>query len=42
MKRLSRGIDIGSESHHIIILDEEDNVLYNQKVSHKLSEFTKK
>jgi len=41
MKRLSRGIDIGSESHHIIILDEEDNVLYNQKVSHKLSEFTK-
>ena len=40
MKRLSGGIDIGSESHHITILDEEDNVLYNQKVFHKLSEFT--
>jgi len=40
MKRLSGGIDVGSESHHIIILDEEDNFLYNQKVSHKLSEFT--
>ena len=41
MKRLSGGIDIGSAFHHITILDEEDNVLYNQKVSHKLSEFTK-
>jgi len=39
MKRLSGGIDVGSESHHIIILDEEDNFLYNQKVSHQLSEF---
>ena len=40
MKRLSGGIDVGSEFHHIIILDEEDNFLYNQKVSHQLSEFT--
>jgi len=40
MKRLSGGIDIGCESHHIIILDEEDNFLYNQKVAHKLNEFT--
>ena len=39
MKRLSGGIDIGSESHHITILDEEDNVLYNEKVAHKLNEF---
>jgi transposase len=39
MKRLSGGIDIGSESHHITILDEEDKVLYNQKVAHKLNEF---
>ena len=39
MKRLSGGIDVGSESHHITILDDEDNVLYNQKVAHKLSEF---
>jgi len=40
MKRLSGGIDVGSESHHITILDEEDQILYNQKVSHKLNEFT--
>ena len=39
MKRLSGGIDVGSESHHIIILDEEDNFLYNQKVAHKFNEF---
>jgi transposase len=39
MKRLSGGIDIGSESHHITILDEEDNVLYNKKISHRLNEF---
>ena len=30
---------MGSESHHITILDEEDNILYNQKISHKLNEF---
>ncbi len=41
MKRLSGGIDVGSESHHIIILDEEDNFLYNKKISHKIDEFTK-
>jgi len=40
MKRLSGGIDVGSESHHITILDEEDHILYNQKVAHKINEFT--
>ena len=40
MKRLSGGIDVGSASHHITILDEEDHILFNQKVSHKLDEFT--
>ena len=40
MKRLSGGIDVGSESHHITILDEEDHILYNQKVSHKINKFT--
>jgi len=40
MKRLSGGIDVGSESHHITILDEEDHILYNQKVSHKINEFS--
>ena len=29
----------GSESHHITILDDEDHILYNQKVAHQLSEF---
>ena len=33
MKRLSGGIDVGSESHHITILDEEDNVLSNAKLT---------
>jgi len=41
MKRLSGGIDVGSVSHHVTILDEEDHILYNQKISHKLDEFTK-
>jgi len=41
MKRLSGGIDIGSAFHHITILDEEDHILYNQKVSHNLNEFRK-
>jgi len=40
MKRLSGGIDVGSEFHHITILDEEEHILYNQKVSHRLNEFT--
>jgi len=39
MKRLSGGIDVGSGSHHILILDDEDNVLYNKKVSHRINEF---
>jgi len=40
MKRLFGGIDVGSESHHITILDEGDHILYNQKVAHKINEFT--
>jgi len=39
MKRLSRGIDVGCESHYITILDDKDNVLYNQKISHRINEF---
>ncbi|MHC2995044.1 MAG: transposase [Candidatus Atribacteria bacterium] len=34
-------MDIGSESHHIIILDEKENVLYNQKITHQLNKFNK-
>ena len=40
MKRLSGGIDIGSAFHHVTILNEEGNVLYNKKISHTLNEFT--
>ena len=41
MKRLSGGIDIGSEYHHIIIMDEEEKILYDKKIPHKFSEFYK-
>ena len=39
MKSLSGGIDIGSEHHHVIIMGDEERILYDQKVSHKFSEF---
>ncbi|CAD7781535.1 MAG: hypothetical protein KIIPBIDF_01486 [Candidatus Methanoperedenaceae archaeon GB50] len=39
MKRLSGGIDIGSDNHHIIIMDDEEQILYDQKIAHKFSEF---
>jgi len=39
MKSLSGGIDIGSEHHHVIIMGDEEKILYDQKVSHKFSEF---
>ncbi len=39
MKRLSGGIDIGSEHHHIIIMNDEEKILYDQKIAHKFSDF---
>ena len=39
MKSLSGGIDIGSESHHVIIMDGTGKVLYDRKVAHKFSKF---
>ena len=39
MKRLHGGIDIGSESHHVIIMDDSGKVLYDRKVAHRFSEF---
>ena len=39
MKSLSGGIDIGSEHHHVIIMGDEEKILYDQKVSHKFNEF---
>jgi transposase len=39
LKMLSGGIDIGSESHHVIIMDGTGKVLYDRKVAHRFSEF---
>ncbi|MBT8490181.1 MAG: IS110 family transposase [Deltaproteobacteria bacterium] len=41
MKQLYGGIDIGSESHHIIIIDESDKIHYDSKVPHRLSALAK-
>lgn len=39
MKRLHGGIDIGSKSHHVIIMDGTGKVLYDRKVVHRFGEF---
>ena len=39
MKTLSGGIDIGSESHHVIIMDGNGKVLCDRKVAHRFREF---
>ncbi|MDI6821356.1 MAG: transposase [Actinomycetota bacterium] len=41
MKRLSGGVDVGSKHHHIIVMNDEEKVLYDKKIAHKLSEFDK-
>jgi transposase len=41
MKRLSGGIDIGKDFHHLIILDEQERVRYQKKIPHHLGEMTK-
>ncbi len=38
-KMLHGGIDIGSESHHVIIMDDSGKILCDRKVSHRFSEF---
>jgi len=38
MKRLSGGIDIGGNFHHMIILDEKEQVLYQKRIPHQLKE----
>ena len=38
MKRLSGGIDIGGDFHHMIILDEQQQVLYQKRIPQKLKE----
>ncbi len=39
MKTLSGGIDIGSEKHHIVVMDAEEAILYDQEVAHNIREF---
>ncbi len=39
MKTLPGGIDIGSESHHVIIMDDNGTILYDRKVAHRFSKF---
>lgn len=41
MKQLYGGIDIGSESHHIIIIDENETIHYDAKVPHRLNAIAK-
>ena len=38
MKRLSGGIDIGGDFHHMIILDEKEEIIYQKKIPHHLKE----
>jgi transposase len=41
LKMLTGGIDIGSESHHVIIMDGTGKVLYDRRVAHRFGEFRK-
>lgn len=38
MKRLSGGIDIGRYTHHMVIIDEKEQILYQRKLPHHLGE----
>ena len=38
MKRLSGGIDIGKDTHHVIILDEKEEIIYQKLIPHLLGE----
>lgn len=39
MRTLHGGIDIGSESHHVIIMDDSGKILCDRKVTHRFSGF---
>lgn len=41
MQELYGGIDVGSEYHHIFIIDEEDKTVYDSKIRHTGSELHK-
>ncbi len=35
MKRISGGIDVGSERHHVIIMNDKEEILYDREVAQK-------
>ena len=39
MNNLSGGIDIGSSSHHVIVMNRKGDILYDNRVLHRISEF---
>ena len=39
MKNLAGGIDVGSERHHVVIMNDKDEILYDREVMHKFSGF---
>lgn len=39
MKRLCGGIDVGSEHHHVIIMDDKEKILYDREIAQTYSAF---
>ncbi len=39
MKNLPGGIDVGSEQHHVVIMNDKEEILYDREVAHKFSKF---
>ncbi len=39
MKRLCGGIDVGSERHHVIIMNDKEKILYDREIAQKYSAF---
>ena len=39
MKNLVGGIDVGSERHHVIIMNDKEEILYDREVAQKFSDF---
>jgi transposase len=39
MKRFPGGVDVGSERHHVIIMNDKEEILYDREVAQKFSDF---
>jgi hypothetical protein len=39
LKTIPGGIDVGSERHHVIVMDDKEKILYDREVAHKFSDF---